>query len=512
MKRLWTIVFVGLFLAILLGATAAGAKTTKTVRVDCAKGESINAVLGEKSDELIVEILGVCREDVAIRRDAVTLRGRDPNLDGIEAVEGVLGRFAVQVRDAYTVRLENLSVTHAEVGLRTDNSKDITVVNCQLQGNERRGAEIFGDSEIAMEATVISGNRIGLHVSGSDVTCTGCSIEDNGTYQVFVDKSGRIDLESSRVAGERGVLGYPASLTFGIGSVVSTTSWALVSVESDITWQEGEIDGSMLAGYGGVIDLYGATQTSQSQFANYIYEGGLLVARGRNGVPTVLIGQTYFDNLSKGVFYGGSNGGVELGDLICDFGGEAVCRGPVALASSNCGLCPLCTDGDGDGFFVEDGCGTPLDCDDSDPEVNPGAEEVCEDGLDNDCDGSDAVCPPPCVATTSAAYVVSGGPDLDAGIFVDDILRVFVEGTLIAEISQGGGCCPPADPVTFAADTGDALRLQAQDANDCYSLGPLYLQKTDGSCLTRLTDGLNGPNCGSEPPEQVFFDETFILP
>ena len=38
-------------------------------------------------------------------------------------------------------------------------------------------------------------------------------------------------------------------------------------------------------------------------------------------------------------------------------------------------------DADDDGFTVADG-----DCDDSNPTVYPGAEEIC-DGLDSDCDG-----------------------------------------------------------------------------------------------------------------------------
>lgn len=41
-------------------------------------------------------------------------------------------------------------------------------------------------------------------------------------------------------------------------------------------------------------------------------------------------------------------------------------------------------DADGDGYYANE------DCDDSDPSVNPGAEEVWDDGVDQDCDGDDA--------------------------------------------------------------------------------------------------------------------------
>lgn len=44
-----------------------------------------------------------------------------------------------------------------------------------------------------------------------------------------------------------------------------------------------------------------------------------------------------------------------------------------------------CSDADSDGFFAEAGCGTAVDCDDTNVEVYQGAPELC-DGLDNDCD------------------------------------------------------------------------------------------------------------------------------
>jgi bacillopeptidase F len=50
---------------------------------------------------------------------------------------------------------------------------------------------------------------------------------------------------------------------------------------------------------------------------------------------------------------------------------------------------PVCADADSDGFFAEPGCGTPVDCDDRDAAVHPGATEMAQDGVDQDCNGFD---------------------------------------------------------------------------------------------------------------------------
>ena len=65
----------------------------------------------------------------------------------------------------------------------------------------------------------------------------------------------------------------------------------------------------------------------------------------------------------------------------------------------------------------DDGWPDDHDCDTGDPTVYPGAEEVCDDGVDNDCDGlvdaDDEVCDSGCGAGGAAlvlAPLLLAGP------------------------------------------------------------------------------------------------------
>ncbi|MBL8615480.1 MAG: FG-GAP repeat protein [Deltaproteobacteria bacterium] len=81
-------------------------------------------------------------------------------------------------------------------------------------------------------------------------------------------------------------------------------------------------------------------------------------------------------------------------------------------------------DADFDGFAGLDGGG--LDCDDADPRINPGASEICGDGADNDCDGIIDACDVVAViiganlGDTFGASVASAG-DLN-GDLIDDLV------------------------------------------------------------------------------------------
>ena len=87
--------------------------------------------------------------------------------------------------------------------------------------------------------------------------------------------------------------------------------------------------------------------------------------------------------------------------------------GPYTL-TIDCTPHPECSDADGDGFYADDGsCPCGDDCADDDAARHPAAFEVCEDGIDQDCDGFDRQCPD-CTPTDELSCNLAGSTDMGA--------------------------------------------------------------------------------------------------
>ncbi|MCP4342617.1 MAG: hypothetical protein GY799_27985, partial [Desulfobulbaceae bacterium] len=69
------------------------------------------------------------------------------------------------------------------------------------------------------------------------------------------------------------------------------------------------------------------------------------------------------------------------------------CNGLVDVQDPAAVGCLVCTDNDGDTFAVEGGDCGPVDCDDANAAINPTGTDVPNNGVDEDCSGADTVDP-----------------------------------------------------------------------------------------------------------------------
>lgn len=69
------------------------------------------------------------------------------------------------------------------------------------------------------------------------------------------------------------------------------------------------------------------------------------------------------------------------------------CNGLVDSQDPAAVACLVCTDSDGDGFAAEGGACGPVDCNDTRASVNPSRTDIPNNGVDEDCSGADTVDP-----------------------------------------------------------------------------------------------------------------------
>ncbi|MBI5550264.1 MAG: putative metal-binding motif-containing protein [Desulfobacterales bacterium] len=164
---------------------------------------------------------------------------------------------------------------------------------------------------------------------------------------------------------------------------------------------------------------------------------------------------------------------------ICGDGIDQDCSG----ADTICPPGPLDTDNDGDGLTENQG-----DCNDANPAIFAGATDICGDQIDQDCSGADAVCPPGPSDTDDDgdSYTENEGDcnDGNASIFpgANDVCGDGVD----QDCSGGDEICPP-DP-NNSDDDNDGF---TENQGDCNDSNPAVRPGAAESC-NNLDDNCNG--------------------
>jgi len=276
-------------------------------------------------------------------------------------------------------------------GLHIQETSSPVITNCMIfknsAGEEGGGISCLNDSSPAITHCTISDNIAsfggGIRSDNSSPRITNCILWANSAPdgpEIYVPSGSPVVTYSDVQGGESGVYLGP---------------------ESDLNWLTGNIDEDPRFVGGGDYHL-----TSSSPCIDAGTDAGVCKdmdgecrpqGAGFDMGADEYIDPYCLDDSDEDCYYDIDCGGSDCDDTnpyinpcadeICDDEVDNDCDDLIDYdpLDPDC-----CTDLDGDGSFVEGGLCGPIDCNDSDPDVNPDAPEgpvINCDGIDNDCDG-----------------------------------------------------------------------------------------------------------------------------
>lgn len=333
-------------------AGAASDQSLVTVKVRCDKGDSINSTLSKQLDarSLVVEISGICHENVVVARDRVTLRGTDPEIDGIDAVESTgFMDAALWVKSAHGVVVENLKLTGGFGGLLATNVSTpiLRVTNCRLEGNRvgmlaqasmvEANNSVFGPND-SVNAEIFLGSR---------VACLSCTLANpqagappGGNRTNVIVSASRFVLNQSTMTS--GGIQSDEAIVIATDSTIEAAASNLLALGttggSTVSLTRVELAGQLVFNQKTSVQLFGVTQSgAMPNQANHSTFVRVASAASPAGPVASDVGGFTLNDFSNLALLDAS----KVASLLCNSGSNAFCAVPNNVTgTSNCALCP----------------------------------------------------------------------------------------------------------------------------------------------------------------------------
>ena len=301
----------------------------QTFTVNCSRGQTIAKALelGDARKPLVLIIRGLCKENVVINRDRVTLQGDPPRVATVQAVNPKDHTIAVM---ATWIRIEGLTVSGGSNGIWTSGASQLVVadsviqnaglngihltysygrigrttiqnnginglmlyaaqaavMNSELSVNAGSGIKLDGNSTLDISGGTISANGAsGIYAQRSDANIRGTHITGNGTDLTLIENL------------RRGVSGLQSTLEIRDSYIMNNTGRGIAAeIGSTLDVGSTVVRGN---GHEGVL-IYGG---SSGHLTGGTFSGNNLdgVSVGVNSTAQIVDGATIMNNARNGI-------------------------------------------------------------------------------------------------------------------------------------------------------------------------------------------------------------------
>jgi hypothetical protein len=182
----------------------------KPITVDCAKGDSVQEAIDNHSGTIVVEVRGLCIENVSIENRNVTLHGLSAANDGLQSPNT---SPALLVNDSNDTRVENLSLSNNPGAALQILDSFVVLTNCVANNNNTAtgpgSTAIIASTDSFLDATnltMANNQRNAVAVQrGANFFCHGCDFTNNVGFAATASRGGLLSLLSSTVTQRFGI-------------------------------------------------------------------------------------------------------------------------------------------------------------------------------------------------------------------------------------------------------------------------------------------------------------------